>query len=115
MASKAPAVSEARRIARTAQLELVAPECEKGIGVVVSKPDAAELIEGVCIAPVTLWPDDRGYFLEVQRYGRGLAEGFPAGTTQVSAASRYPLLDTTPLPRNIRYRSAIRRFLEPRP
>jgi dTDP-4-dehydrorhamnose 3,5-epimerase len=90
MASKAPAVSEARRIARTAQLELVAPECEKGIGVVVSKPDAAELIEGVRIAPVTLWPDDRGYFLEVQRFGRGLAAGFPAATTQVSAALNYP-------------------------
>ena len=90
MASKAPAVSEARRIARTAQLELVAPECEKGIGVVVSKPDAAELIEGVRITPVTLWPDDRGYFLEVQRFGRGLAANFPSATTQVSAAVNYP-------------------------
>src|SRR6266849_1966599 len=90
MASKAPVVSEARRIARTAQLELVAPECEKGIGVVVSKPDAAGLIEGVRIAPATLWPDDRGYFLEVQRFGRGLAADFPAATTQVSAAVNYP-------------------------
>lgn len=90
MASKVPAVSEARRIARTAQLELVAPECEKGIGAVISKPDAADLIEGVRIAPVTLWPDDRGYFLEVQRFGRGLAANFPAATTQVSAALNYP-------------------------
>jgi len=90
MASKAPAVSEARRIARTAQLELVAPECEKGIGVVISKLDAPGLIEGVRIAPVTLWPDDRGYFLEVQRFGRGLAADFPAATTQVSAAVNYP-------------------------
>jgi dTDP-4-dehydrorhamnose 3,5-epimerase len=90
MASKAPAVSEARRIACTPQLELVAPECERGIGAVVSKPDAAELIEGVRVAPVTLWPDDRGYFLEVQRFGQGLAAGFPAETTQVSAALNYP-------------------------
>ncbi|PYT27175.1 MAG: hypothetical protein DMG58_20735, partial [Acidobacteria bacterium] len=90
MASKAPAVSEARRIARTAQLELVVPECEKGIGAVISTPDAAQLIEGVRIAPVTLWPDDRGYFLEVQRFGRGLAADFPAATTQVSAAVNYP-------------------------
>ena len=90
MASKAPAVSEARRIARTAQLELVVPECEKGIGAVMSTPDAAQLIEGVRIAPVTLWPDDRGYFLEVQRFGRGLAADFPAATTQVSAAVNYP-------------------------
>ena len=90
MAGKAPAVSETRRIARTAQLELVAPECERGIGTVISKPEGAGLIEGVRIAPVILWPDDRGYFLEVQRFGRGLAEDFPAATTQVSAAVNYP-------------------------
>jgi len=90
MANKAPAVSESPRIGRTAQLELAAPECEKGIGAVISKPDAAELIGGVRIAPVALWPDDRGYFLEVQRFGRGLASHFPAATTQVSAALNYP-------------------------
>jgi len=44
----------------------------------------------VRIAPVILWPDDRGYFLEVQRFGRGLAADFPAATTQVSAAVNYP-------------------------
>jgi len=71
-------------------LELAAPECEKGIGAVISKPDAPELIEGVRIAPVALWPDDRGYFLEVQRFGWGLASHFPAATTQVSAALNYP-------------------------
>ena len=91
MASKAPAISEARRIARTAQLELVAPECEKGIGVGRSRSRIPpQLIEGVRIAPVALWPDDRGYFLEVQRFGRGLAADFPAATTQVSAAVNYP-------------------------
>jgi dTDP-4-dehydrorhamnose 3,5-epimerase len=90
MAGKAPAVSEARRIARTAQLELLAPECKIGIGTVISKPEGPGLIEGVRIAPVTLWPDDRGYFLEVQRFGRGLAADFPAATTQVSAAVNYP-------------------------
>jgi dTDP-4-dehydrorhamnose 3,5-epimerase len=39
---------------------------------------------------VALWPDDRGYFLEVQRIGLGLAAQFPAESTQVSAALNYP-------------------------
>jgi len=28
---------------------------------------------GVRIEPTALWPDDRGYFLEVQRIGQGVA------------------------------------------
>jgi dTDP-4-dehydrorhamnose 3,5-epimerase len=90
MASKAPGISDARRIAHTSKLELVAPECEKGIGALIAKADSPQLIEGVRIEPVALWPDDRGYFLEVQRFGRGLAGGFPSETTQVSAALNYP-------------------------
>jgi dTDP-4-dehydrorhamnose 3,5-epimerase len=39
---------------------------------------------------VALWPDDRGYFLEVQRFGRGIAANFPAESTQVSVAISYP-------------------------
>ena len=34
-------------------------------------------------------PDDRGYFLELQRFGRGLAAHFPAASTQISAAMNY--------------------------
>jgi dTDP-4-dehydrorhamnose 3,5-epimerase len=90
MATKATAISDARRIARSAELELVAPECEKGIGTLIPAVDSPQLIEGVRIQPVTLWPDDRGYFLEVQRFGRGLAAGFPAESTQISAALNYP-------------------------
>jgi dTDP-4-dehydrorhamnose 3,5-epimerase len=37
-----------------------------------------------------LWPDDRGYFLEVLRVGEGPAAGFPPATTQMSAALSYP-------------------------
>jgi len=37
-----------------------------------------------------LWPDDRGYFLEVHRTGQGLARDFPAAPTQVSTALSYP-------------------------
>lgn len=90
MATKATAMSEARRIARTKDLDLVLPECEKGIGSVITAADSPQLIAGVRISPLRLWPDDRGYFLEVERIGRGLAAQFPAETTQISAACNYP-------------------------
>jgi dTDP-4-dehydrorhamnose 3,5-epimerase len=77
-------------VAVSGSLELLYPECEKGIGSVIQAPDSPELIEGVRIRPYTLWPDDRGYFLEVARMGQGLAAGFPAASTQVSAAQSYP-------------------------
>jgi dTDP-4-dehydrorhamnose 3,5-epimerase len=52
--------------------------------------DSADLIDGVLLRPYDLWPDDRGYFLEVARMGQGLAASFPAESTQVSAALSYP-------------------------
>jgi dTDP-4-dehydrorhamnose 3,5-epimerase len=79
-----------RVIARNESLELRLPECSRGIGPVILSPDSESLIEGVRIQPAALWPDDRGYFLEVQRIGRGLAAQFPAESTQVSAALNYP-------------------------
>jgi dTDP-4-dehydrorhamnose 3,5-epimerase len=66
------------------------PQCEKGIGDVILTPDSAKLIDGVKCARFDLWPDDRGYFLEVQRIGHGLAAHFPPETTQISAALNYP-------------------------
>ena len=66
------------------------PECESGIGKVIRAPDSADLIAGIRIEPFPLWPDDRGYFLEVARAGQGLATAFPRDTTQVSAALSYP-------------------------
>lgn len=89
MASDAVVISEDRKVARTAGLDLVLPQCEKGIGSVILKPDSPQLIDGVRIEPVAVWPDDRGYFLEVQRLGRGLAARFPPETTQISAALSY--------------------------
>ena len=71
-------------------LHLALPSNSKGIGSVIQKPDSADLIEGVNINPYPLWPDDRGYFLEVIRMGKGVAGHFPAATTQVSAALSYP-------------------------
>jgi dTDP-4-dehydrorhamnose 3,5-epimerase len=79
-----------KRIAAAGALELRTPENEKGIGRVINAPDSADLIAGVRIQPLALWPDDRGYFLEIQRLGLGLAAQFPPATTQVSAAVNYP-------------------------
>jgi dTDP-4-dehydrorhamnose 3,5-epimerase len=83
-------VREPQPIASSGSLELVLPECPKGIGSVIGSPTAADLIEGVRIDPLALWPDDRGYFLEVQRIGRGLAAHFPPESTQTSTAFNYP-------------------------
>jgi len=66
------------------------PQCEHGIGDVILAVDSPKLIAGVKIAPVAVWPDDRGYFLEVQRAGQGLNGHFPLETTQISAALNYP-------------------------
>ena len=56
----------------------------------VLRPDSPDLIDGVRCAPFALWPDDRGYFLEVARLGDGLATDFSSASTQVSAALSYP-------------------------
>ena len=88
MAGGAQAVG--RRLASAEGLELAIPDNTKGLGAVILSPSSAGLIDGVRVEPVALYPDDRGYFMEVQRIGRGLAAGFPAASTQVSAALNYP-------------------------
>ena len=82
--------SPERRIAASGDLELVLPQCERGLGQIIGSIDSPHLISGVRLASFSVFPDDRGYFLEVQRFGCGLAEGFPAATSQVSAALNYP-------------------------
>ena len=66
------------------------PRCERGIGAVVASTDSPHLIAGVELRAFPLWPDDRGYFLEVMRLGQGLAAHYPTQSTQVSAALSYP-------------------------
>lgn len=66
------------------------PHCTRGIGDVILSPDSSRLIDGVRVAAYPLWPDDRGYFLEVIRIGNGLPAQFDPATTQVSAALSYP-------------------------
>jgi dTDP-4-dehydrorhamnose 3,5-epimerase len=74
----------------TGHTEISIPQCDQGIGDVITALDSPKLIAGVKLARVAVWPDDRGYFLEVQRMGEGLAADFPKATTQISAAFNYP-------------------------
>lgn len=72
------------------QIQLPAPSCERGIGTAIATLDAPGLIEGVRLDKLSVWPDDRGYFLELVRMGQGLAQDFPRESTQVSTALSYP-------------------------
>lgn len=91
MAATASRVRPERRITVDGDpLQLVYPACELGIGDVITKPDAPALIDGVVAEPFAIWPDDRGYFMEVARLGKGLAGGLEPAEAQVSAALSYP-------------------------
>jgi dTDP-4-dehydrorhamnose 3,5-epimerase len=71
-------------------IELEVPISHPGIGKVILSTESADLIRDVKIKAFPVWPDDRGYFLEIARLGQGLVEGFPAAGSQVSAAFNYP-------------------------
>ena len=71
-------------------IEIAIPHCEPGIGKIILSPEDANLIAGVQINAFPIWPDDRGYFLEVARFGQGLVADFAPTSTQVSAALNYP-------------------------
>ena len=75
---------------RQAGVEITVPSCQRGIGKLIATPEAGDLIAGVQIRPYSVWPDDRGYFLEVARMRHGLPAAFPPETTQCSAALSYP-------------------------
>jgi dTDP-4-dehydrorhamnose 3,5-epimerase len=77
-------------LAKSGELELRLPECDRGIGSMILSPDSPYLISGVRVHPYPLWPDDRGYFLEVARIGQGLIADYPTQQTQVSTALGYP-------------------------
>jgi dTDP-4-dehydrorhamnose 3,5-epimerase len=71
-------------------IEIEIPTSEPGIGKVILSPSSADLIDGVQVVPLALWPDDRGYFLEIARLKQGPVADFPVESTQVSAALNYP-------------------------
>jgi dTDP-4-dehydrorhamnose 3,5-epimerase len=80
----------ARPIASNGDLHLAYPDNQKSLGALILSPESPELIAGVRVQPFPIFPDDRGYFLEVQRLGRGLIAGFPSETTQIAAALNFP-------------------------
>jgi dTDP-4-dehydrorhamnose 3,5-epimerase len=69
---------------------ITVPTCEPGIGKVILSPTSSDLIADVQVKPFAVWPDDRGYFLEVARMTQGMVADFPAASTQVSSALNYP-------------------------
>jgi dTDP-4-dehydrorhamnose 3,5-epimerase len=77
-------------LAAAGDLKLALPRNDLGLGNLISSPDSKGLIEGVRVHPYAVYPDDRGYFLEVHRMGFGPAAHFPTATTQISAALNYP-------------------------
>jgi len=66
------------------------PTCDPGLGSLITAPDSLRLIDGIQVAEASLWPDDRGWFQELFRFGTGLVRDFPASTTQISAAVSNP-------------------------
>jgi len=69
----------------------IQPGGKLGIGDIILKPDGARLIQGVTLAPLALFPDDRGYLLELARLGEGLAAHLGAGAkAQISGTYSYP-------------------------
>lgn len=68
---------------------LSCPRCDKGIGDVIADPESSQLIDGVQVEPYPVHPDDRGYFMELARLGKGAVGGFDPATTQISAALSY--------------------------
>ena len=82
--------SRNRALGKAGDRRLCLPACGAGIGDVILDPDSSLLIDGVRADSCQLWPDDRGYFLEVARLGEGHALDFPSASTQVSASLSYP-------------------------
>lgn len=66
---------------------------EKSLGQIIARIDSPDLIEGVKIEPLQIYPDDRGFFTELARLGKGLASMMvPEGDRkiQVSLTLTYP-------------------------
>ncbi|MCU1317025.1 MAG: dTDP-4-dehydrorhamnose 3,5-epimerase related [Candidatus Acidoferrum typicum] len=66
---------------------------EKSMGKIIAKPDSTDLIDGVRIEPLQIYPDDRGFFTEIARLGRGLATNMlpdSARNIQISLTLTYP-------------------------
>ncbi len=66
---------------------------EKSMGKIIAKLDSTDLIDGVRVEPLQIYPDDRGFFTEIARLGRGLASDMVPDSTrkiQISLTLTYP-------------------------
>ena len=71
----------------------IARRSTKTLGKIIAKPNSPDLIEGVLIEPLQVYPDDRGFFCELARLGKGLAAKMVPGgqcQIQVSLTLTYP-------------------------
>jgi len=79
---------------RHGQRFVIVPHATPGIGDVVVDPVSPRLIPGVEVEPFVQWPDDRGSFGELFRFGsQGVARDFVSSDTnrlQVSITKSYP-------------------------
>jgi len=65
----------------------------KTLGKIIAKPNSPDLIDGVQIDPLQIYPDDRGFFTELARLGKGLATNMVPDAVhkiQVSLTLTYP-------------------------
>ena len=86
---------ERRLIGERAGFRLVLPHREDArVGDVITSPQSSRLIAGVEIEPTVQWPDDRGCFAEIFRFGApGIAREFVSDgghQIQVSFTVSYP-------------------------
>jgi len=66
---------------------------EKTLGKVIVRPNSPDLIAGVLIEPLQVFPDDRGFFMEIARLGTGMAASMVPDDIrkiQVSLTLTYP-------------------------
>ena len=94
-ASSSTATGVSRLIAeRHGQRLVIVPHPKAGIGDVIVDPGSPRLIPGVEVEPFVQWPDDRGSFGELFRFGsQGVARDFIASDSnrlQVSITKSYP-------------------------
>ena len=60
---------------------------EKSLGKIIVKSDSPDLIDGVKIESLQVYPDDRGFFMELARLGKGLATKMvPEGDRQIQVS-----------------------------
>jgi len=71
----------------------IARRSTRTLGKIISRPNSPDLIDGVAIEPLLVYPDDRGFFTELARLGKGLAAHMVpdnARKIQVSLTLTYP-------------------------